>query len=134
MYEFEFLRPATLDEALAALADEEAQALAGGQTLLPTMKARLAMPGTLVSLTGLDALKGISFTVGPGEVFGFLGPNGAGKTTTIRILMGLIAASSGRESPSPIWTRWSRGSGGRWTSRISPRPRSSSRPSRNPGR
>jgi ABC-2 type transport system ATP-binding protein len=41
------------------------------------------------------ALRGISFSVEPGEIFGFLGPNGAGKTTTIKILMGLIFASEG---------------------------------------
>lgn len=43
-----------------------------------------------------DALHGISFSVRPGEVFGFLGPNGAGKTTTIKILMGLIFQTSGQ--------------------------------------
>jgi ABC-2 type transport system ATP-binding protein len=43
----------------------------------------------------IEALTDVSFTVGAGEVFGFLGPNGAGKTTTIRILMGLISATSG---------------------------------------
>ncbi|MFO0632388.1 MAG: ABC transporter ATP-binding protein [Nannocystaceae bacterium] len=42
-----------------------------------------------------EALRGVSFAVEPGEIFGFLGPNGAGKTTTIKILMGLIFASSG---------------------------------------
>jgi ABC-2 type transport system ATP-binding protein len=42
------------------------------------------------------ALGGISFTVEPGEIFGFVGPNGAGKTTTIRILMGLIRQSGGQ--------------------------------------
>jgi ABC-2 type transport system ATP-binding protein len=42
------------------------------------------------------ALEGLSLSVNAGEVFGFLGPNGAGKTTTIRILLGLIHASSGR--------------------------------------
>ena len=41
------------------------------------------------------AVDGVSFTVEPGEVFGFLGPNGAGKTTTMKVLMGLIHASSG---------------------------------------
>ncbi len=44
----------------------------------------------------VDALRGVSFEVGRGEVFGFLGPNGAGKTTTIRCLMGLCSISSGR--------------------------------------
>ena len=41
------------------------------------------------------ALQGLDLEVNRGEIFGFLGPNGAGKTTTIRILMGLIKASSG---------------------------------------
>jgi ABC-2 type transport system ATP-binding protein len=41
-------------------------------------------------------LHGISFSVEQGEIFGFVGPNGAGKTTTLKILMGLIRASSGR--------------------------------------
>jgi len=40
-------------------------------------------------------LHGISFSVREGEIFGFLGPNGAGKTTTLKILMGLIRATSG---------------------------------------
>jgi ABC-2 type transport system ATP-binding protein len=43
-------------------------------------------------------LHGISFEVREGEIFGFVGPNGAGKTTTLKILMGLIRASSGAAS------------------------------------
>ncbi|MFP7296481.1 ABC transporter ATP-binding protein [Neobacillus niacini] len=42
-----------------------------------------------------EIIKGISFELKEGEVFGFLGPNGAGKTTTIRMLVGLIKPSSG---------------------------------------
>ena len=44
----------------------------------------------------IKALKGISFSIGKGEIVGFLGPNGAGKSTTLRILSGLINADSGR--------------------------------------
>jgi ABC-2 type transport system ATP-binding protein len=41
------------------------------------------------------AVDGVSFSVAPGEVFGFLGPNGAGKTTTVRMLATLIEPTSG---------------------------------------
>ena len=50
MYAFEFVKPSTVDEARTALADEDAQALGGGQTLIPTLQPRLASPATLVSL------------------------------------------------------------------------------------
>jgi len=42
-----------------------------------------------------QAVKGISFTVAPGEIVGFLGPNGAGKTTTIKMITGLLRITSG---------------------------------------
>ena len=42
-----------------------------------------------------EIIKGISFSVKEGEIFGFLGPNGAGKTTTIRMLVGLIEPNEG---------------------------------------
>lgn len=44
------------------------------------------------------ALDGLHLTVEPGEVHGFLGPNGAGKSTCIRLLLGLIRATSGTAS------------------------------------
>src|SRR5438105_4609496 len=43
----------------------------------------------------IEAVRGISFFVEPGEVFGLLGPNGAGKTTTVEILEGLRRADGG---------------------------------------
>jgi ABC-2 type transport system ATP-binding protein len=45
---------------------------------------------------GVQAVRGISFSVRPGEVFGLLGPNGAGKTTTIGVLTTLVRPSGGR--------------------------------------
>jgi len=43
-----------------------------------------------------EALKDISFSLAPGEIYGLLGPNGAGKTTTLKVLAGLLAADGGR--------------------------------------
>ena len=42
------------------------------------------------------AVKDVSFSVTPGEIFGFLGANGAGKTTTIRVICGLLQATKGK--------------------------------------
>ena len=44
---------------------------------------------------GFQAVKGISFNVGKGEVLGFLGPNGAGKSTTMRMITGFLTPTSG---------------------------------------
>ena len=46
----------------------------------------------------VDAVNGISFRVGRGELLGYLGPNGAGKSTTIKMLTGILVPSSGRVS------------------------------------
>jgi ABC-2 type transport system ATP-binding protein len=46
----------------------------------------------------VEAVRGISFSVERGDIFGFLGPNGAGKTTTIKILTGLISPTEGLAS------------------------------------
>jgi ABC-2 type transport system ATP-binding protein len=48
------------------------------------------------SYGGVEAVRGISFEVASGEVFGLLGPNGAGKTTTVEILEGYRHADSGQ--------------------------------------
>lgn len=45
-----------------------------------------------------EALKGVSFTVSPGEIVGLIGANGAGKSTSMRIILGLEAATSGQVS------------------------------------
>ncbi|UOA32018.1 Carbon monoxide dehydrogenase medium chain [Sulfitobacter sp. DSM 110093] len=64
MYEFEVERPGSVADAVKALGQEDAQPLSGGQTLIPTLKARLAMPSVLVSLTGIEELKGVEMRDG----------------------------------------------------------------------
>ena len=60
MYEFNYHRPATLDAASEILAaNDEAKIVAGGMTLLPTMKMRLAQPSDLVDLSAIDGLSDI---------------------------------------------------------------------------
>lgn len=59
MYDFNFVKPASIADAVKALSKDGAQALSGGQTLLPTMKQRLAAPEVLVSLTGIAEMKGV---------------------------------------------------------------------------
>ena len=60
MYAFEFVKPATVADAVAALQAEDAQALGGGQTLIPTLRARLARPSVLVGLTGIPGLRHVT--------------------------------------------------------------------------
>jgi carbon-monoxide dehydrogenase medium subunit len=61
MYEFEYSRATSLEDAASKVgADEEAKLVAGGMTLLPTLKLRLAKPTQLIDLGAIPQLKGIS--------------------------------------------------------------------------
>lgn len=63
MYAFDYQRPSDLANAAAALkADADAKILAGGQTLIPTLKQRLAQPSALVDLSAIAGLSGIEAT------------------------------------------------------------------------
>ncbi len=60
MYDFKFQRPTSLDAATKALAaSDDGKYLAGGMTLIPTMKQRLAQPSDLIDLGAIDELSGI---------------------------------------------------------------------------
>lgn len=59
MYNFDVEQPTSIADAVQAMQREEAQPISGGQTLIPTLKARLAAPSVLVSLTGIDEMKGV---------------------------------------------------------------------------
>ncbi|MCL3859614.1 ABC transporter ATP-binding protein [Actinotalea sp. K2] len=58
-------------------------------------EAAISVQGLRYSYGDLEAVKGISFDVAPGEILGFLGPNGAGKSTTIKMLTGQLPPSGG---------------------------------------
>lgn len=60
MHNFELVQPTSVADAVSALSGEDAQALGGGQTLIPTMKARLNAPATLVSTSGISEMIGVS--------------------------------------------------------------------------
>ena len=65
MYDFKFQRPESLAAALEAFSQaEDAQFMAGGQTMIPVMKQRLAMPSDVIDLGGIGELSGISVADG----------------------------------------------------------------------
>lgn len=65
MYTAKYHKPATLSDAVAALgAADEGKVLAGGQTLLPTMKQHLAAPSDLVDIRGIDGMRGVTASGG----------------------------------------------------------------------
>ncbi len=70
MYNFEFSNPKTIEDATKALSSADAQALGGGQTLLPTMKQRLASAEVLVSLSGISEMVGVSQSDGTVSIGG----------------------------------------------------------------
>src|SRR3954453_13500789 len=62
------------------------------------MNLAIEVSGLIKSFDDIEAVRGVSFEVERGEVFGFLGPNGAGKTTTINMLCTLARPTGGRAS------------------------------------
>ena len=92
MYNFDIARPQTVKDAVKALKDDEAQPLGGGQTLIPTLKQRLAAPAVLVSLSGIAEMKGVcvgddgALCVGGGTTHATVAKEAAGKFPALAAL------------------------------------------------
>lgn len=88
MKNFDFEQPSTVAAAATALSDGDATALAGGQTLLPTLKMRLASPGKLVSLTGIAEMQeigsaGDNLRIGGAVIHADVAAGGFGSLSTL---------------------------------------------------
>jgi ABC-2 type transport system ATP-binding protein len=70
--------------------------LGSDDVLTPDGQPAMEADGLHKSFGRIEAVRGVSFSVRQGEVFGFLGPNGAGKTTTIKMLCTLLKPTMGR--------------------------------------
>jgi ABC-2 type transport system ATP-binding protein len=85
------------------------------QNLTKTYRVPEREPGLLAAIKSLgrrtyrevEAVRGISFAIEPGEMVGFIGPNGAGKTTTLKMLSGLLHPTAGTAQVAG-YTPWER--------------------------
>jgi carbon-monoxide dehydrogenase medium subunit len=101
MYAFSYHRPATVRQAAGLLnKKEDAKLLAGGQTLLPTMKQRLASPKAIVDLSKVDGLSGIE-KKGRNLVIGAMATHFAVSTSAVvkEAIPGLAALAGGIGDP-----------------------------------
>lgn len=101
MYAFDIERPTTIADAVAALKTDEAQPLSGGQTLIPTLKSRLAAPSKLVSLSGISDMVGLSddggaLRIGGATTHDTVAKNAAGTHPGLAALAGKIGDPSVR--------------------------------------
>jgi branched-chain amino acid transport system ATP-binding protein len=83
----------TREEALVALAELRKRREVTG---VPATDALLRVEDLSVSFGGIQALRGVSFSVQTGEIFSIIGPNGAGKTSVVNVISGFYRANRGR--------------------------------------
>lgn len=91
MYDFEYVKPGSVAEAVAALQAEDAMPLSGGQTLIPTMKARLAQAEKLVDLSKVSDLVGISIAPDSVTVKGATTHNTVATSSEVRAVFPALA-------------------------------------------
>ena len=96
MYSFDFVKATTIADAAKALSHQDAQALGGGQTLIPTLKSPLAQPAVLVSLNGIPEMKGVciaddgALCIGGATLHAVVAKEAAGKYPALAKLAGMI--------------------------------------------
>ncbi|MEX2122298.1 MAG: xanthine dehydrogenase family protein subunit M [Woeseia sp.] len=106
MYEFNYRRPESLAAAREILdGDDEAMLLAGGMTLLPTMKLRLARPSDLVDLAGIDELLGISDQESAIEIGAMVRHADVAASKTVRSSIPALAALAGMIGDAQVRNR-----------------------------
>lgn len=101
MYNFDYAKAASVADAVAALGQDEAQAISGGQTLIPTLKQRLAMPSTLVDLTGVAEMQGIEASGGAVKIGGATTHHAVASSADVQgAIPALAALASGIGDPA----------------------------------
>jgi len=106
MYEFDYHKPGSLDEAAKLLSQEEdASLIAGGMTLLPTMKQRLAAPTSVIDLSGVPGIKGVG-TEGDSVVVGAMTThNEVASDATVRQKIPALAELAGQIGDAQVRNR-----------------------------
>ena len=100
MYAFDFVKPTSIDGAAEALQEDEAMALGGGQTLIPSMKQRLAAPAVLVSLSGIAEMKGVCVADDGALCIGGATPHAVVAAETAKTYPALAALAGGIGDPA----------------------------------
>ena len=97
MYQFNYRKPATVAEAAAMYAEaEDPVFLSGGQTLIPTMRQRLAAPTDLIDLSGVAGLSGISVGGGTVTVGAFTRHTAVAESADVRSAIPALAGLAGQ--------------------------------------
>lgn len=106
MYQFNYHKPNTLDEAMALFNDaDDGIYIAGGHTLIPTMKQRLAAPTDVIDLAGVDALAGIEVKDGLLRVGAFTRHDEVANSALIKESLPVLAALAGEIGDGQVRNR-----------------------------
>lgn len=104
---FDYARPATIDEALALLAEhgDEAKVLAGGHSLIPLLKLRLAQPAVLIDVERIDGLAGIRLDGDEVVIGAMTRHREVEHSELVRAELPLLAAATGRVGDPQVRNR-----------------------------